>query len=162
MKIRRILCLLMCLLLLTSCTSQPDEAPVPTLPPHAAEYTAPIGDAGLNHETIAVLYLPSLDGQRLLSFYETLTLSRSQHPAEAIVRALLNHEGNSRVRALGGGVSISLAGSNPVEVTGGVCTVNLTPSALQLPQEDFYTVKRFSYIRSARFASSANSFNFES
>ena len=140
MKIRQILCLLMCLLLLTSCTSQPDAAPVPTLPPHTAEYTAPIGDAGLNHETIAVLYLPSLDGQRLLSFYETLTLSRSQHPAETIVRALLNHEGNSRVRALGGGVSISLAGSNPVEVTGGVCTVNLTPSALQLPQEDFYTV----------------------
>lgn len=145
MKYVRLLCLLLCLMLLTGCTSAPSAAPqaaepAPELPVHQQPYEAPIGDAGLQHEAIAALYLPSLDGQRLLAFYETLSLDRSQHPAETIVRALLSHEGNSRVQSLGGHVTLALHGSNPVEVSGSVATVNLTPSALQLTPEELYTV----------------------
>ncbi len=104
-----------------------------------AEDAPPIGDAGLRHEAVVPMYLPSLDGQRLLAFYETMTLSYEQHPAETVLRALLAHPGNSRVRPIGGAVPLSLTGSDPVEVSGGVCTVNLSASALQLSMEQLHT-----------------------
>lgn len=143
--LRRILCAALCGLLLTGCAPSPSApdtliAPLPTLPADESPHAAPIGDAGLNHEALAALYLPSVDGQQLLTFYERLTLSYSQHPAETVVRALLAHAGNARVRSLGGGVTLALSGSDPVEVAGGVCTVNLSASALQLSLQDFYTV----------------------
>lgn len=133
-----LICLLLLAVLLTSCTADQQRSPVPSLPPVSASPEAPLGDAGLQHEVLAALQLPSLDGQSLLAFYEPLTLSRDQHPAEPILRALLNHEGNSRVRALGGGVPLTLSGSGPVEISGGVCTVSLTPSALQLSNQELY------------------------
>ena len=139
-KLTRLLCLLLSALLLTGCTvDATDEPAVPGLPPVEADDAAPLGDAGLQHESIAVMYLPSLDGQGLLAYYEPLTLTHAQHPAESILRALLAFEGNSRVRALGDGVTLSLSGANPVEVSGGVCTVNLSASALQLSSADLYT-----------------------
>lgn len=142
MKAKRFLALMLTALLLTGCTAQQgvQSPPAVSLPSEISPYTAPIGDAGLNHDATVVLYLPSADGQQLLTFYETLSLSYSQHPAETVVRALLTHEGNSRVRALGNGVALALTGSDPVEVSGGVCTVNLSASALQLGLQDFYTV----------------------
>ncbi|MBQ8200915.1 MAG: GerMN domain-containing protein [Clostridia bacterium] len=140
MNSRRILCLFLSTLLLTGCVHTPVAQPSATLPPARQPYEAPIGDVGLNHQSIAALYLPSLDGQQLLTFYEPLTLSHRQHPAETILRALLAHPGNSRVRSLGGEVTLALSGSNPVEVSGGVCTVNLAPSVLQLSTQDLYTV----------------------
>lgn len=143
MRSKRMLCLMLCALLLVGCTSAPQEsaAPLPraTLPAVASGYSAPIGDAGLSYESIAALCLPSRDGQQLLTFYETLTFSYSLHPAETILRALLAHEGNSRVRSCGGNAALALVGSDPVEVAGGVATVNLSASALQLSQQDFYT-----------------------
>lgn len=142
MTLKRTLCLAMAALLLTGCTAVPaiEPAPVPTLPASVGPHDAPIGDAGLNHDALVVMYLPSIDGQQLLTFYETLPLSYSQHPAEAVVRALLAHEGNSRVRSLGGGVTLALSGTDPVEVSGSVCTVNLSATALQLSQQDFFTI----------------------
>lgn len=145
MKLLRLCCLLLCLTLLTGCTvvkapSAPvaTEEPLPELPARQQPYVAPIGDAGLQHEAIAALYLPSADGQRLLAFYEPLSLSRSQHPAETVLRALLAHEGNNRVQPPGGHVTLALHGSNPVEVSGSVATVNLTPAALMLTPEEFH------------------------
>ncbi len=142
MKAKRILTLALTALLLTGCAAPPvqQHASSPALPGEVSVHTAPIGDAGLNHEAIAALWLPSADGQQLMTVYETLPLSYSQHPAEAVVRALLAHAGNSRVRPLGSGITLALTGSDPVEVAGGVCTVNLSASALQLGLEDFYTV----------------------
>lgn len=138
-KLTRALCLLLCALLLTACTVDvTDEPAVPGLPPVAADGDAPLGDAGLQQEIIAAMYLPSVDGQSLLAYYEPLTLTHAQHPAESILRALLAFGGNSRVRALGGGVTLSLSGANPVEVSGRVCTVNLSASALQLSSADLY------------------------
>lgn len=138
-RLRSLLCLMLCTLLLTGCTTEPAVMPAVTLPPVSSGPEAPIGDAGLQHQVIVPLYLPSLDGQSLLTFYEPLTLSLDQHPAETILRALLGHEGNSRVQSLGGASALTLAGSNPVEISGGVCTVNLTASALQLSGQELYT-----------------------
>jgi len=138
-RFRAWMCLLLCIILLTGCTADSVVLPSVTLPPVSAGPEAPIGDAGLQQEMIIPLYLPSQNRQSLLTFYETLTISRDQHPAEAILRALLSHGGNSRVQPLGGMVTLSLAGANPVEISGGVCTVNLSASALQLTSQDLYT-----------------------
>lgn len=139
-KLHGAICLCLCALLLTGCTADSPILPSATLPPAISGPEAPIGDAGLQREAIVPLHLPSLDGQSLLTFFETMHLPRDLHPAETILTALLAHPGNSRVRSLGGTVSLSLYGSNPVEISGGVCTVNLSASALQLSNQDLYTV----------------------
>lgn len=137
--LRRMLCLALCCLLLTGCSFSPVESPSAALPTAAAGPDAPIGDAGLQRETIVPLHLPSLDGQTLLTFYATLSLPLDRHPAEGILQALLTHGGNSRVRRLGGHVTLALYGANPVEISGGVCTVNLSAGALQLSTQELYT-----------------------
>lgn len=136
----RLICLALCVLLATGCVQQQSRLPAVTLPPVAAGPEAPVGDAGLQEESIVTLYLPSVDGQSLVAVYETLTLTRDQHPAEAVLRCLLAQEGNSRVQSLGGSVVLSLAGTDPVELCGEICTVNLSAAALQLSSQELYTV----------------------
>lgn len=114
--------------------------PVNTLPPAQAVYDAPIGDRSLEYTGTATLFLPRRDGVRLIAQQETVTFSAARHGAEAVVRALISHPGNDEVGPLGNGVEIHLYGSNPVEVSRDVCTVNLSASVLQLDAEDFYTV----------------------
>lgn len=138
-KLRAIVCLLLCAALLTGCTATVPSLPTPGLPAAVPGPEAPIGDAGLQREAIVPLHLPSLDGQSLLTFYETMFLPQDRHPAEAILTALLAHPGNSRVRPVGGSVQLTLSGANPVEISGSVCTVNLSASALQLTMQDLYT-----------------------
>ncbi len=138
-KLRPLLCLLMCTVLLTGCTATAPSLPAPALPASGPGPEAPIGDAGLQREAIIPLYLPSPDGQTLLTFYATLTLPQDRHPAETILTALLAHPGNNRVRPVGGSVQLSLSGANPVEISGSVCTVNLSASALQLTMQELYT-----------------------
>lgn len=135
----RVIAVLMLCALLTGCTAAPSSVPGLSLPTIAPGPEAPMGDTGLQHEVITTLYLPSLDGQSLLTFFEPLLLSRDQHPAHSILRALMTHPGNSRVRSLGGTVALSLTGANPVEISGGVCTVNLSANALQLTPQELYT-----------------------
>ncbi len=138
MKLRKWLSLLLLLALLTGCTESVIET-VPTLPPISPDEKAPVGDAGLRYEAIATLYLPSKNGTTLLAQYQPLTLTHEQHPAETVLRALMAHPGNEQVRSLAGYITLSFFGANPVEVAGGVCTVNLSASALQLSQEELYT-----------------------
>lgn len=125
--------------LLASCSATPAKSPAGALPPASPGPQAPIGDAGLRQELILPLYLPSLDGQNLLAFYETTTLPQDRHPSGIVLDALLRHSGNSRVQPLGGSVILTLYGANPVEISGNVCTVNLSASALQLSMQDLYT-----------------------
>lgn len=140
MKRLRILACLLCALCLTGCASVPANHTVPavTLPPAQPRHEAPAGDAGMSYITVRPLYLPSLDGQRLLCQYESVALSHDRHDAESLVRALLAHEGNGLVRSLGDGVRLTLYGEHPVEVAGGVCTVNLGSSALMLQEKELY------------------------
>lgn len=139
----RALCLTLCvaLLCLTGCAA-PAQTPAvsSTLPPAEQRYEAPVGDDGMAYTATIALYLPSLDGSRLLAHYQIMELSHSRHPAEEIVRALLDCEGDGEVTSLGDGVNLTLYGTAPVEVSGSVCTVNLASSALQLSRERFYTV----------------------
>ena len=142
MKMKRLAALLLlCPLILTACA--PREAsvlPAATLPPIAEDIVAPVGDAALSHTQTVALYLPSRDGQRLVCEYETLTLNRGRHPAEAVARALMEHSGSDAAAPLGRSVTLRLSASDPIELSGGVCTVNLTPSALQLDHADLYAV----------------------
>ena len=140
MKMKRLAALLLlCSLCLSSCVApEPAAPPSATLPPVASDIVAPVGDAALSQETTVALYLPSRDGQRLLCQYETLSLNRGRHPAEAVARALLDHPGNETVAPLGGSVTLRLSANDPIELSGDVCTVNLTPSALQLDHASLY------------------------
>lgn len=138
-KLRALVCLLLCAVFLTGCTATAPSLPAPALPAASPDPEAPIGDAGLQREAIVPLHLPSLDGQDLLTFYDIMFLPQDRHPAEAILTALLAHPGNSRVRPVGGSVQLTLSGANPVEISGSVCTVNLSASALQLTMQELYT-----------------------
>lgn len=133
---RRLIALMLSGLLLTGCASPaPQEAAPAMTQPTASplgRYAAPIGDAGLSYDALAILCLPSPDSQRLLIRYETLTFTYSQHPAEVILRALLAR--------LGGETPLTLVGSDPVEVSCGIATVNLSPAAAQLAPEALYPV----------------------
>lgn len=142
-KQNRLIALLLCASLCMGCGIRPQDPTTSqeaySLPSLKSPWEAPIGDAGLAAEAVIPLYLPSRDGQRLLTVYETLPVICGMHPAEAAVRALLAHPGTESVRPVGGSVSLTLAGSDPVEISGGVCTVNLSASAMALSQQDFYT-----------------------
>lgn len=141
---KRILCLMLalcCTLCLSGCQPHTGSSTAAaTLPPAEAKFTAPTGDDSLSHTATVPLYLPSTDGQRLLTEYVSLPLSHSRHSAEVIVQALLNQPANRQTRSLGNGVSLSLYGQQPVEVSCGVCTVNLAATALLLDQQELYRV----------------------
>jgi len=138
-KLRGLFCLILCGCLLSACTVTPDALPAAALPAALPGPDAPVGDAGLQHEAIIPLYLPSLDDQTLLTFYQTMRLPGDRHPAEQVLQALLSFPGNNRVRALGKNGAFSLAGANPIEISGSVCTINLSASAWQLSMQDLYT-----------------------
>ena len=142
---RRLLAVLLGLtLLLGGCASTQkraeDSGASAPLPTAAQPYDAPVGDAALDYTALVELYLPSVDGTRLLSQQAQVTLNHGRHPAEAVLRALMTYEGNRLVRPLGDGVQLQLAGVNPVEISCGVCTVTLASTAMQLSHEALYTV----------------------
>lgn len=138
---RRWLCLLttLCLIpLLTGCGRESNIAPAATLPPAESLTRAPAGWDGLKEARRFTMYLPGKDGMRLVARDEELETDRRVHSAETVARALLSLEGDENTRELGGGVSLQLFGERPVEVSGGVCTLNLGSSALQPERERFY------------------------
>ena len=138
---KRLLPLLLCLALVTSCAAPPvNQTAAPTLSPAVSPYDAPYGDETLRYTGQAALYLPSRDGQKLIVRYEEIELRHDVHSARAILEALLRCPATEETVSLGGGVNLSLYGSAPVEVSGGICTVNLSASALQLDRSDLYTV----------------------
>lgn len=141
---QRILCLLMALTLvlsLTGCSPIQDAGTAaPTLPPAEVGYTAPVGEDELTYMATVPLYLPSTDGQRLLTQYVRLPLNHAEHHAEAIVEALLAYPATAETQPLGKDVTLSLYGSSPVAVSCGICTVNLAANALQLDQSSLYRV----------------------
>lgn len=138
--VRLFLCLA-CALCLAGCQSGGIQSTsARPLSPAVSAYAAPADDAAMAYTALAALYLPSLDGQRLLCQYTPVPMRHDRHPAEGLVRALLEYSGNSLVRPLGDGTQLALYGTNPVEVAGGVCTVNLASSALMLSSQSLYTV----------------------
>ena len=117
---------------------EPESSPV--LPPARSSYQAPDGDVPVGEERMYTLYLPGKNGMHLLAQHLTLGPASLQETVEQLIRALLNFESNDQVDDLGRGVSLSLFGPDPVELSGGICTVNLGSSALQLKYQDYYTL----------------------
>lgn len=115
-----------------------EDTPSVTLPPAEVSYVAPIGDAALEYEAPATLYLPSRDGISLTTVETDVTYSPVRPHADSLVRTLLGHSGTKEAKPLGGGVKLSLYGISPVEVSRNVATVNLGASALQLDRESLY------------------------
>ena len=77
------------LLLLSGCgSSQAPLSGYPTLPPAQAPYDAPVDDLALRYEADIPLYLPSMDGQRLLCQYTAVALQHGVAPVRAVAEAL--------------------------------------------------------------------------
>lgn len=138
---RLILLLLALTMLLSSCAPHPENHIVAaTLPPADSPFDAPQDDSALAYTASVPLYLPSRDGQRLIVQYADAPLRHDTHPAQTILRTLLAYPDTDDTLALGGNTRLAFYGDMPVEVSGGVCTVNLASSALQLDRDDLYTV----------------------
>ncbi len=141
---KRTVCLLLtmsCLLFLTGCAgrvTEEDKTPVPTLRPAEARYTAPDGDGIVSEDREYRMYLPGRDGLRLVSRSVYLEAANLNDTAEMLVRSLITSEGDTEAKKLGGSKALDLYGSHPIEISGGVCTINLTSSMLQLSLSDYY------------------------
>ncbi len=141
MKQACIIFLLLCCLLLSSCSPQVPASqtePTLTLPPVVQKFTAPVGDAALEYTAPATMYLPRYDGNVLGSIQTEVTFSAARPEVESLVRSLLNQPETGTLSSLGGGVKLSLSGVNPVEQSRNTVTVNLGASALQMDRKALY------------------------
>ena len=138
------LCLLLMLCLLTElagcAVKLPEEetAPPPTLPPAESRYVAPDGDGIISGGGEYKLYFPSGDGLHLVSRTVWIEPANLVDTAEMIVRQMIEFQGDEDARKLGGNRPLDLYGAHPVEISDGVCTINLTSSALQLSTSEYY------------------------
>ena len=140
---KRTLCLILamsCLLFLTGCSGNPKEErqPAPTLAPAEARYDAPDGDGIITEGGEYRLYLPGRDDLHLVSRSIELEPANLNDTAEMLLRSLISWEGDGETKKLGSTRPLDLYGTHPIEISGGVCTVNLTSSALQLSLSDYY------------------------
>jgi len=138
----RLGCLLIVCLLLTGCAAQPQTAPAPqvTLPPVALADITLNNDVNQNYNQSVLLYLPSLDGTRLIAVPSTAVFSTARHQAQILCQLLFTHPGTENARPVGGDIEIRLSDTDPVEVSGQVATVNLAASALRLSHEELFTL----------------------
>ena len=140
---RKGMCLLLalcCLTVLSGCSGkrEEDRQPAPTLPPAETRYIAPDQDEVIAEGGEYRIYLPGRDDLGLISRSTNLDPANLSDTAEMLVRSLIEFPGDEETRKLGGNKALDLYGDHPVEVSGGVCTVNLTSSALQLSLRDYY------------------------
>ena len=140
---KRITCLLLaciCMLCLSGCGTRTEEEkkPAPTLPPAEARFTAPDGDGIIARGGEYRIYLPGKEELRLVSRTIELEPANLYDTAEMLIRYLISYPGDEETKKLGGTRPLDLYGPHPIEISGGVCTVNLTSSALQLNPSDFY------------------------
>ena len=131
---------LSCLLTLSGCSGGKKEvsAPQATLAPAAVPYDAPDGDSFEGNNRSYRLYLPGQNGLQLVTRDMVLQTGSTNDTARKLVEALLSFEGDEEARSPGGGRQLSLYGENPIEISGGICTVNISSSALQLSYRDYY------------------------
>ncbi len=134
-------CLLCACLLLTGCAARESGTAVQlTLPPAQYRRTAPENDVSQGYEQTVALYLPSLDGSKLLAVPQTASLSASRNRCRTLCEMLLSHPGTAAAAKVGGGVALALSDAEAVEVSGQVATVSLGASALRLSYEQLFTV----------------------
>lgn len=138
---KRVLCMLLCVLLLCSaCAPQEIETAFTPLPSPDAPYDAPTDMTNLTREKTVALYRPSRNGQTLQCTYQAVTADETAHLAETVIQALLEAPETADIVSLAEYGKVALVGTQPVTVSGNVCTVNLASSALQMTIRDLYTV----------------------
>ena len=143
MKKRKIGLLLMicCMILVTGCAREgveDDRTPVPELPPAEARYAAPDGDGIIARGGEYRVYYPARQGSYLVSRSVVLEGADLHETAERLVRSMLAFEGDNEAKRIGGTRQLDLYGAHPIEISVGVCTVNLSRAALQLNAEEYY------------------------
>ncbi|MBR5961947.1 MAG: GerMN domain-containing protein [Clostridia bacterium] len=138
------LCLLLvlcCLFLLNGCAGRKIEdyqTPASTLAPAAAKYIAPDGDGIVIENRKCQIYLPARDGLHLVAREVTVDAENLNDAVEKLMQQLLEYEGDTDAMPLGGSKPLELYGKHPIEISGGVCTVNLTRSAKLLKLSNYY------------------------
>lgn len=137
---RKAICLLavLCLLTATGCTRKGNEeqASSPTLPPADVRLDIPDGDREIREAGDYLVYAPEEDEAKLVSHTVHLEPEDLNGTVRALIRAVLeevNEGGAIRTERL-----LSPAGEQHPEISGGICTVNLASSALQLSCADYY------------------------
>ena len=129
-------------LVLCGCASNQESSPAAqvTLPPAAAKYIAPENDIEQSYTQTVLLYLPSLDGSQLIAVPVSAPLNLSRHRAQKMCEMLLAHPGTEYARPVAGEMTLTLSGTDAVEISGNVATVSLGASALRLSHEQLFAV----------------------
>lgn len=126
--------LLLCLaLVMGGCASKgvvTEKSVLPT--PQPVE--APYHDSRQDVQQTILMYLPSVEGDKLVTVPAEAMFSVSRHPAETLCRLLYEHPGNEYAAALPRDAALS--GAHPVEVSGNTVTVSLSAAALRLSHEE--------------------------
>ena len=135
-KLIPILCLV---LMLTGCTAPRETLPQEsaTLPPMQVSFQAPIGQMENARTATVQLYLPSIDGTRLVAVNRRAALSPFRWHADTLLEMLFAYEGDE-AQPLPRAEALKL--QSPVEISCGAATVNLSATALTLSHEQLYTV----------------------
>ena len=141
--IRRIICAALCLCLLagvSGCAGKKAEerAAAPALPPADCGFEAPDGDSVIADARSRIIYLPGTNDLRLIPrqvWMEPLCLTDT---VKELMQVLLTWHGDADTLSLGGDRQLALYGEHPIEISGGICTVNLASSALQLSYRELY------------------------
>ncbi|MBQ6382546.1 MAG: GerMN domain-containing protein [Clostridia bacterium] len=140
--IRGLACLC-CLALLSGCvkpeTAESSDVSA-TLPPAGVSYTAPDGDEPFVRGAERTLYLPTENELHLTAYQIWIESDSLADTAEQLTRRQLEAQSELLEGRLGENRKLSLYGGNPVECSGGICTVNLSTAALQLSSSELYKV----------------------
>ncbi len=141
---KRVLLLLLALsLLATGCSArlpaekEASDLPLPTV---RLRYEPPTGDNQTGRVTSAVLYMPNLNATRLDAKEAEIPVSSGQSIEEAMVRVLLEQVNTSGYVPESQPLMLG-PGSNPVEVTGELITVNLHRNAGRLTTEKLFALQ---------------------
>lgn len=130
-------CLVLCLCMLAAMTgcarkSAEEKVPVETLPPAEVGMTAPDGDRMIREPADYLLYVPRQEAQQLSAQTVHIDEADLKDTAAALVRRLLEVTSGETGRRL------ELYRDMPVEISRGICTVNLSSSVLQLSYSEYY------------------------
>ena len=111
-----------------------ERQPSPTLAPARIGYLAPDGDRAVRRAGYYTLYLPDSNELQLASRTVYLEEVNLETTAETLVRMLLEEDGSRGENRR----TLSLYRGKTPEISGGICTVNLDPAALQLDYREYY------------------------
>ena len=134
---KRILCLVLAAcagLLMSGCSGKSGEErpPSPTLAPAVMELKAPDGDRTVRKAGDYTIYVPGPNDLQLRTQSVHLEETNLKDTVEKLVQLLLESAGAVM------GKPLSLYHSQPPEISGGICTVNLEASALRMEYSEYY------------------------